>query len=473
MSTTGLHCLGLAAFCLLATASTSAAQTTLLSEDFRSGTFPPVGWTEVNNSVSFGWEEDVTEYAFHDDFHGANDNHLLTPVLDLSTVSAVYLHAVQELTFSQYMDTCSVDVTLDGGLSYTQVYVETSQVDGAQVLEVDLSAFAGQAAAQVSFHYVGDFANEWRIDEALIDDLPYEDPPYWPDLPTVFASAENFWETFDNFSGTVPPHLAVNRLNNITRDFDPDAWCNIGQLGPCIQAHSGQYCLEMGLDPAGTQFHEVSNAMIVGLDGTGVTNFVMGFQAIYFGEEPHADDGLFLSDDGIHWVPLLLNWENLIGAGNIGTWEPMVVDLSSTSVDVSGPFYLAFCQADDYPYGGLDGVGIDDIVIGTLPPLLYNVQNLVAGQQAHFTVTGAASTSRIVLAYSLTGSGPANTAYGLAAMTEPIYQIGMWLPDASGRLDVDLNIPPTAAGVPVWTQALEVTNYGAGIFSNALALVIQ
>jgi len=229
----------------------------------------------------------------------------------------------------------------------------------------------------------------------------------------------------------------------------------------------------MGLDPAGTQFHEVSNAMIVGLDGTGVTNFVMGFQAIYFGEEPHADDGLFLSDDGIHWVPLLLNWENLIGAGNIGTWEPMVVDLSSTSVDVSGPFYLAFCQADDYPYGGLDGVGIDDIVIGTLPPLLYNVQNLVAGQQAHFTVTGAASTSRIVLAYSLTGSGPANTAYGLAAMTEPIYQIGMWLPDASGRLDVDLNIPPTAAGVPVWTQALEVTNYGAGIFSNALALVIQ
>ncbi len=457
----------------LALCTPVTGQTTLLSEDFRSGTFPPVGWSELNNGVSLGWEDDVNEYAFHDDFHGANDNHLLTPVMDWSTVSAVYLHAVQELTFAQYMDTCSVDVTLDGGLTFTQVYVETSAVDGAQVLEVDLSAFAGQAVAQMSFHYFGDFANEWRIDEALIDDQPFEPPLYWPELPTVFASAENYWETFDNFTGTVPPHLAVNRLNNVTREFDSEAWCNIGQLGPCIQAHSGQYCLEMGLDPSATQFHEVSNGLILGLDGTGVTNFVMGFQAIHFGEEPHIDDGLFLSDDGVNWVPLLLDWEHLIGAGNIGNWEPMVVDLSSTSVDVSGPFYLAFAQADDYPYGGLDGVGIDDIVIGTLPPLLYNVQNLVAGQQATFTVTGAEATSHIALAYSRTGPGPTNTSYGIAAMTDPIYTIGVYLPDGNGNLTVNLPIPPTAAGVPIWTQALEITDYGAGIFSNALALVIQ
>lgn len=463
---------GFAVICTL-TATTASAQTTLLTEDFRSGTFPPVGWSEINNGVSLGWEEDVTEYAFHDDFHGANDNHLLTPVLDMSGVSAVYLHAVQELTFAQYMDTCSVDVTLDGGLSFTQVYVETSTVDGAQVLEVDLSAFAGNAAAQVSFHYFGDFANEWRIDEATIDDQPFEEPLYWPELPTVFESAENYWETFDNFSGSVPPHLAVNRLNNVTREFDSDAWCNIGQLAPCIQAHSGQYCLEMGLDPAGTQFHEVSNALILGLDGTGVTNFVMGFQAIHFGEEPHPDDGLFLSDDGVNWVPLLLDWEYLIGAGNIGVWEPMVVDLSSTSVDVSGPFYLAFAQADDYPYGGLDGVGIDDVVIGTLPPLLYNVQNLVAGQLADFTITGGAPTSHLVIAYSLTGPGPENTPYGLADMSDPIFQAGIWVPDANGNLNIQLPIPPTGAGVPIWSQALEITDYGAGIFSNPLALVIQ
>ncbi|NQU48811.1 MAG: hypothetical protein HQ519_09195 [Planctomycetes bacterium] len=465
--------LGLGFFASTLFANFAVAQTTVLSEDFRSGTFPPVGWAEINNGISLGWEDDVTEYAFHDDFHGANDNHLLSPVMDLSALTVCYLHAVQELTFAQYMDTCTVDVSLDGGVSFTQVYLETSAVDGAQILEADLSAFAGLASVQISFHYVGDFANEWRIDELTVDDLPYEEPLYWPELPTVFAPAGNFWETFDSFSGSVPPHLAINRLNNVTRDFDPDAWCNIGQLGPCILAHSGQFCLEMGLDPAGTQFHEVSNALIIGLNGTGVTNFVLGFQALHWGEEPHPDDGLFLSEDGANWVPLLQDWEYLIGSGNIGTWEPMVVDLSSTSVDVSGLFYLAFAQADDYPYGGLDGVAIDDVVIGTLPPLLYNVQNLVAGQQATFSVTGAQSTSLLILAYSTTGGGPSNTIFGLAQMSDPIFQIGRYSPDGAGNISLMLNIPPNSVGIPLWTQALEITNYGAGIFSNALALVVQ
>ncbi|MBC8403594.1 MAG: hypothetical protein H8E15_00070, partial [Planctomycetes bacterium] len=109
----------------------------------------------------------------------------------------------------------------------------------------------------------------------------------------------------------------------------------------------------------------------------------------------------------------------------------------------------------------------------TFPPLLYNVQNLVAGQQATFSVTGAQSTSLLILAYSTTGGGPSNTIFGLAQMSDPIFQIGRYSPDGAGNISLMLNIPPNSVGIPLWTQALEITNYGAGIFSNALALVVQ
>jgi hypothetical protein len=454
-------------------ASSLASQNTYLSEDFRSGIFPPVGWAEINNGVSLGWEDDISEYAFHDDFNGANDNVLLAPALDLSAATGVYLHAVQDQTFAIYMDSNTVEVSLDGGLTFSLVYTETTVTDGAQLLEVDLSAFAGMLDVQTAFRYMGDFSNEWRIDDLTLDDQPYLPPLRWPNLPTQFVSADQFFETFDTLSGVVPPYMAINRLGSVSRAFDPEAWCNIGQLAPCIEPRSGQYALEMGLDPTSVQYHEVANALIIGLDGTGVTNFAMTFEGLNNGEEYQPDDGVFLSTDGIDWVPLLTDWENLIGTGNLGVWTSLLADLSSTTVDVSGQFYLAFSQADDYPYANLDGVGIDDIIIGGGPPLLFDVQNMVAAQTATFTVTGAATTSLVVIAYSLNGPGPSTTPYGQADMTPPYYKLGQFTPDAQGSVIVQRPVPPRAGGVPVWTQALEITTLNIGIFSNSLALIIQ
>lgn len=142
-------------------------------------------------------------------------------------------------------------------------------------------------------------------------------------------------------------------------------------------------------------------------------------------------------------------------------------------MDVSGDFYLAFAQSDDYPYAFLDGVGIDDIDIGGASPLLYDVQNLVAGQMADISLSGADPSSLVILGYSLRGPGPTNTAYGVADMTSPIEQIGRYTPDAQGELSLQLPIPPTAAGVQVWTQALEINTLNAGIWSNYLALTVQ
>ena len=72
------------------------------------------------------------------------------------------------------------------------------------------------------------------------------------------------------------------------------------------------------------------------------------------------------------------------------------------------------------------------------------MQNLVAGQMADFSVSGADPASLLMLGYSLRGPGPTNTPYGVADMTAPIERIGRYTPDAQGELSLQLRISPTA-----------------------------
>lgn len=462
--------------CLLAgfvTANSSTAQTVVLDEQFRSCIVPPMGWSETNNGLSAGWEDDTCEFALHFDYMVANDSQLISPSMDFSSMSEVWLHAIEIQTFASYAVRNAIQVSIDGGASWTDVWQSSATVDGTYAIEVDLSAYAGLSAVQIAFDYEGFFANKWSIDQVVIDDQPFIAPLYWPNLPTSFVSADRFLETFDTLTGVVPDYMATNSVDSAWRTPDPLGWCNIGQLANCVGPRTGQYCIELGLQPGTTQYHEVANALILGLNGAGVSNFIMEFYAKHYGEELQVDDGVFLSDDGINWTPLLLDWQTLIGSGNLDTWVLLSCDLASTSVDVSGDFFVAFAQADDYPYGFLDGVGIDDINIGGAPPLLFNAQNLVAGQQVTLTVTGADPSSLVFLGYSLRGPGPTTTPFGVASLSHPIEQLGRFVPNALGEVQTATSVPPTAMGVPVWLQALELTTIGAGIWSNPLALVVQ
>jgi len=454
-------------------AASSTAQTVVLQEEFRSCVMPPVGWSEENNGASAGWEDDTCEFAFHDDFQVASESRLISPNLDFSALSQVWLHAVEVQTFAFATDRNAIQVSLDGGASWTDVWLSTSVDDGTLAIELDLSAYAGLSGVQIAFDYHGSLANEWRIDRVLIDDEAFIPPLRWPNLPSNFVSADGFLESFDTLTGVVPDYLAINSVDAATRSFDPLGWCNIGQLGNCLNPRTGQYSLELGLQPGTTLYHDVSNALVIGMNGAGVSNFIMEFYAKHYGEETSADDGVFISDDGVIWTPLLTDWRTLIGIGNLDTWVQLSCDLSSTSVDVSGDFWVAFAQSDDYPYAFLDGVGIDDINVGGAPPLQFNVQNLVAGQQVTLTVTGADPSSLVFLGYSLRGPGPTTTPFGVAHLSQPIEQLGRFAPNAQGEVQTTAPVPPTAAGVPVWMQALELTTVSAGIWSNPLALVVQ
>jgi len=461
------------ALAVVCTASSAFAQTVVLDEQFDSCLVPPAGWSEENNGATAGWEDDACTFAFHDDFTLGlvNANRLVSPPIDISGLSEAWLHMVHTQVFAMFADVNTVEVSVDGGVNWVPVWTETAMQDGTFLVEVDLSSFIPSGTILISYFYGGEFANEWRIDQLVVDDQAPFTPPYWPNIPLQSVSADGYFQTFDTLNGVVPDHMAINSVDAVTRKTNPLGWTNIGQLATNQNPRSGQAALEMGLDPTTTAIPLISNALVIGLNGAGVSNFIMDFWAIHYGEELNADDGVFVSTDASTWYPVVTDWEALIGPAN--TWTQITCDLSSTPADVSGDFLVAFAQSDNAAFGTLDGLGIDDISIGGTPPLLYDVQNFVAGSMATFTVTGADPSSVVVIGYSLTGAGPTTTLYGLADLSDPIEELGKYFPNGQGEVVEMRPLPPMSTGIVIYTQALEVTAQDIGIWSNSLALTIQ
>ncbi|MAW60073.1 MAG: hypothetical protein CMJ94_04455 [Planctomycetes bacterium] len=447
------------------------AQQTALSEDFDAGVVPPAGWTELNNGVTNGWEPDLSlEEAEHDDYFSGvyNDNRLESPAMDLSTFAEAYLHCDQDQVFPSFRDINNVDVTLDGGATYTTLYSETGTTSVTDApLEVDLSAYAGLTGVQLSFHYTGDYANAWRLDNILVDDMaPPPPPPYWSNMPSTFESANGFRENFEALAGVTPSYMGLNALDATTRLPHPDAWCNIGGDAACLDPYDGMYALEMGGLPGNTNYPVTNSGMILGLNGAGVTDFTMSFQCVNHGEEFNAEDGVFVSSDGDTWEQVVGDWAALTGV--VGERVLVTCDLASTSVDVSGDFYVLFSQYDNFPYADLDGVGIDNIVVGS--PVLA-ASNLVSGSAANLDATGCDPAGILILAYSL-NPGPTATPYGTADIGSPYKEIGRFSPDASGNVSISVNLPPSTAGLTAWVQGLEISGLGAR-FTNGLKVDIQ
>lgn len=451
----------------------AAAQQTALAEDFDAGLVPPTGWFEENNGVTLGWEANGNgSKAEHEDyFAGAfNDNRLLSPALDLSSFSEAYLHLKHDQQFPGFRELNAIEVSLDGGASF----IVLLEIDGSETfnglpLEVDLSAYAGLTGVQISFHYQGDYANLWRIDDVVVDDVPPPPPtPLWPKLPTEFRSTLGFHENFEEAAGVIPSYLAVNALDPVTRENHPDAWCNLGQLGACSDPYDGSFALEMGKRPGAAGAGDVANALVFGLNGATSDDFLLSFEAVQYGEEYDEEDGVFLSLDGVNWTSVATDWSQII-PGVPGQRSRVEVPLAQSGLDLSGDFYLALAQRDNFPYATMDGVGIDNLTLDA-PQLA--VPGLVGGQVGTFHVDQAQASSLVVIAYS-TRPGPTATPFGNASLGSNYEEIGRYTPDAQGTVSAQFFIPSVASGMTIWLQAAEILAGGDGLFSNGLVVEIQ
>ncbi len=449
-----------------------AAQTTYLDEDFTSGVFPPLGWGEFQTGATDGWEADTGAGAFHDDFLDLSESLLISSSLDLSTASDCWLHLDFGQRYPNYRYINDVRATIDGGLTFVDVHQMASLTSGGgQRVELDLAALTGNADVRLAFYYEGDYANEWWLERVLVDDQVPPPSTYWPVQPTNFLPVTVLNEDFEGLAGSVPIWMAVNNLDTATRQLNAEAWCNIGQMGPISEANSGSYALEMGLDATVAGPHFVSNALIMGLNGTGFTGMLLHFQVKQFTEEWNPDDGVFISQNGNIWHPVVTDWGALAPGGE---WTAVTADLGQTPVDLNGNFLLAFAEADNYPFGVHDGVIIDDVVMEpTDSTLFYSLSNVVGGQTANIDVTGAVRTSSLVSVFLSThGPGPVMTPYGEALLTPPLKLIGTYPPNANGEIHETAFVPGRFTGMTIWSQVIE-SDGSTGVWSNGLAVIVQ
>ncbi len=109
----------------------------------------------------------------------------------------------------------------------------------------------------------------------------------------------------------------------------------------------------------------------------------------------------------------------------------------------------------------------------TLTPALIEPQ-LAAGQLAEFTVWGAGTASNTTFAYSLTGTGPTATPYGLVDLSPPIFLLPSVTADPlTGDASLPVNVPAGAFGMSVSLQAGVIGALGQVVLTNAHALIVQ
>ncbi|MFI5846054.1 S8 family serine peptidase [Catenuloplanes sp. NPDC051500] len=148
------------------------------------GGVAPAGWT-VTDAVGRGQTWKFTDdgnrgnktggsggFAIIDSDHygsgGAQDTSLVSPVVNLSAVTAPVIRFNQDFNWLG-SDNADVDLSIDGGATWTTVLAQASDVPGPRVTEIPIPSAAGKSAVQVRFHYY-DASYEWwwEVDNVLI-----------------------------------------------------------------------------------------------------------------------------------------------------------------------------------------------------------------------------------------------------------------------------------------------------------------
>jgi uncharacterized repeat protein (TIGR01451 family) len=155
----------------------------ILSEDFE--VWPPAGWTidadpascdtwlstetteETNRTGGAGFAADANSDLCGD----AMDTWMISPVMDLSEYSTYTLTFKSDFNDYGNVDDGYVDVSVDGGTTWTNVFhYDSADFRGPRTETVDLSAYAGETSVWLRFHYVApDWDWWWQVDDVSVD----------------------------------------------------------------------------------------------------------------------------------------------------------------------------------------------------------------------------------------------------------------------------------------------------------------
>ena len=212
---------------------------TLLDEDFE-GSFPPAGWTVINNGGDCVWQRNdywgrfnymYTGYCADADSDACGygttmDTELWTPPLDLSPYEEAYLK-FQSFYLPIGCDYCEVLVSPDGGSTWEQVWYNDRYMYG-DYITIDLSPYTYSSNVIISFHYVSTcWAWFWLLDNVEV----------W--APSTYVEFYNETTTVDLLSGEVknvdlpdwtctsPGYYDITACTELSGDNDPANDCYV------------------------------------------------------------------------------------------------------------------------------------------------------------------------------------------------------------------------------------------------------
>ncbi len=190
------------------------------------------------------------------------------------------------------------------------------------------------------------------------------------------------------------------------------------------------------------------NEAWMGLDLSGETQVDLSFQWKEFGDETHAQDGIYFSDNGGSSFTKVHDLNG--GSTTNGTWQSVALDLdalaSSAGLSLSSTFVVKFQQYDNYGIA-TDGFAFDDISVveggssgSSGAPLPY-FTGFESGSLDSFWTTSAGTEGRILVT---SGNGPYAGSFHLT-MDDSVdgsafSQNEAWLMlDLTGETQVDLS----------------------------------
>ncbi|MFB6393155.1 S8 family serine peptidase [Polymorphospora lycopeni] len=154
----------------------------LASESF-DATTTPAGWSVVNRTASGGWVFDdpglrgnltggTGNFAIIDSDRlgsgNTQDTDLISPPIDLSDATGPYLRFNSDFRAVGSTNTADVDVSIDGGTTWVNVWHQTTSRRGPTIEEISLAPAAGAEEALIRFRYKGTWAWWWQVDDVQV-----------------------------------------------------------------------------------------------------------------------------------------------------------------------------------------------------------------------------------------------------------------------------------------------------------------
>ncbi|RZJ76006.1 MAG: T9SS sorting signal type C domain-containing protein [Flavobacterium sp.] len=190
------------------TANGGPAAVTILTEDFN-GEVP--GWTVINNSIGgivdnaeWALYESTTSFKSNDntDFVMSDSNaqgssgiitetYLISPVFSLANLTSASLEFYHYYSDYDANDSATVQITLDGGVTWTNVQTYTTSQGSATAFvlaNLNLTPYINNSNVQLRFKYIADWGYYWAIDNLAVKAL--SNPQYiWSPATGLYTDA--------------------------------------------------------------------------------------------------------------------------------------------------------------------------------------------------------------------------------------------------------------------------------------------